>query len=115
MAVGHKQHEAVDRLVLEPVEMTCRVPVTEVARPAAQIPVSGSDEPTDAEEPPTHAATPRSRDPSSGWTAPPTRPTRAHPGPLDTRTTTASRPPSTHSVREPTITSGHLASRRTSF
>jgi hypothetical protein len=39
MAVGHKHHEAVDRLVLEPVEMTGRVPVTEVARPAAQVAV----------------------------------------------------------------------------
>ena len=37
MAVGHKHHEAVDGLVLEPVEVTGRVPVTEVARPAAQI------------------------------------------------------------------------------
>jgi hypothetical protein len=39
MAVGHKHHEAVDGLVLEPVEMTGRVPVTEVARPATQIAV----------------------------------------------------------------------------
>src|SRR6266542_6481818 len=39
MAVGHKQHEAVDRLVLEPVEVAGRVPVTEVARPAAQVAV----------------------------------------------------------------------------
>src|SRR6266536_5141183 len=39
MAVSHKQHESVDRLVLEPVEVASRVSVAEVARPAAQVPV----------------------------------------------------------------------------
>jgi hypothetical protein len=39
MALRHEQHEPVDRLVLDPVEVASRVPVPEVARPAAQVTV----------------------------------------------------------------------------
>jgi hypothetical protein len=39
VAFGHEQREPVVCVVLDQVEVTGRVPVTEVARPAAQIPV----------------------------------------------------------------------------
>ncbi len=52
MAFGHEQREPVVRVVLDQVEVAGRVSVSEVARPAAQVPVEVLHDLLDGEQQP---------------------------------------------------------------